>query len=212
VTFGNLPAKRVWAVKERLNGNIGYFGFNLFLDPANVMAAFNSAMSEFLHDECRGVILDLRGNGGGIGPMAMGMAGWFVAERGQRLGTMRTRDNEIRFAVNPRAATYGGPLAILVDGLSASTAEILAGGLKDLGRARLFGTPTAGAALPSYIERLPNGDGFQFAIADYVSEGGDILEGTGVMPHVLVTPTRSALLAGRDPILDSAVDWILQSN
>ena len=82
------------------------------------------------------------------------------------------RDSTIKFVVNPRLNTFSGPVAILVDGASASTSEILAGGMKDLGRARIFGTHTAAAALPSFFEKLPNGDGFQYAIANYVSEGG----------------------------------------
>jgi carboxyl-terminal processing protease len=94
-----------------------------------------------------------------------------------------------------------------VDGLSASTSEIFAGGLQDLGRARVFGTPTAGAALPSVIEKLPNGDGFQYAIANYTSEGGKVLEGRGVIPDVVVAPTREALLAGHDPVLEAALSW-----
>jgi len=95
-----------------------------------------------------------------------------------------------------------------VDGCSASTAEIFAGGLKDLKRARVFGTHTAGAALPSIFERLPNGDGFQYAIANYVSEGGRPLEGIGVTPDEEAGPSRSDLLAGRDPALDRALAWI----
>jgi carboxyl-terminal processing protease len=63
--------------------------------------------------------------------------------------------------------------------------------------------------LPSIIERLPNGDGFQYAFANYVSESGAALEGNGVEPDVEVIPTREALLAGRDPALEAAVEWIL---
>jgi carboxyl-terminal processing protease len=138
----------------------------------------------------------------------MGMAGWLVEQKNQRLGTMYLRDNEMRFVVFPRAETYCGPLAVLTDGLSASTSEIFAGGLQDLGRGRVFGTRTAGAALPSAIERLPNGDGFQYAIANYVSQGGDVLEGVGVIPDEPVELTREALLAGQDPVLQAAISWI----
>jgi carboxyl-terminal processing protease len=80
--------------------------------------------------------------------------------------------------------------------------------LKDLGRARIFGTRTAAAALPSIIEKLPNGDGFQYAVANYVSEGGEALEAHGVTPDVEVKLTRKALLDGHDPVVDAAVDWI----
>ena len=80
--------------------------------------------------------------------------------------------------------------------------------MKDLGRAHVLGTRTAGAALPSAIDRLPNGDGFQHALADYISEGGRPLEGVGVIPDVEVKLTREALLAGRDPVVDAAIEWI----
>jgi len=142
--------------------------------------------------------------------MALGMAGWFVDKPDQRLGTMHTRQAPLKFTVNPRLPTYKGRVAFLVDGCSASTSEILAGGMKDLGRGRIFGTRTAGAALPSAIDRLPNGDGFQHALADYVSEGGRPLEGVGVIPDVEVKLTREALLAGRDPVIDTAIEWILK--
>ena len=95
-----------------------------------------------------------------------------------------------------------------MDGASASTSEIMAEGLKDLGRARIFGTRTAAAALPSVFEKLPNGDGFQYAIANYISEGGKPLEGLGVTPDVETPITRAALLEGKDPPLDAAVAWI----
>src|SRR5260370_37868922 len=137
--------------------------------------------------------------------MAMGMAGWFIDQSHQRLGTLYMRDTTLKFVINPRLNTFSGPLAILVDGASASTSEILAGGMKDLGRARIFGTRTAAAALPSVFEMLPNGDGFQYAIANYLSEGGKPLEGLGVTPDVETPLTREALLAGQDPALRSAL-------
>ena len=110
--------------------------------------------------------------------------------------------------VTTPADAFDGPLAVLVDGMSGSTSEILAGGLHDLHRARIFGTRTMGACLPSVFERLANGDGFQYAFANYVSAGGEPLEGRGVTPDEVVTPDRAALLAGRDPILEAAVRWI----
>jgi carboxyl-terminal processing protease len=58
------------------------------------------------------------------------------------------------------------------------------------------------------FERLPNGDGFQYAIANYISEGGKPLEGIGVLPDEEVRLTRKALLSGHDPVLDAALAWI----
>ncbi len=208
-SMGNLPTIRVWTRQEVLAGGIGYFHFNYFLDVMTVMGAYNKAMGEFL--ELPGVIIDLRGNPGGLGAMAMGMAGWFVQERGLRLGTMIMRTGEMNFIINTRANGYHGKVALLIDDLSASTSEIMAGGLKDLGLVRVFGMRSAGAALPSMITKLPNGDGFQYAIANYISEGGEVLEGVGVTPDVEIIPTRETLLEVGDPILAAAHQWLLQT-
>jgi len=204
--FGNLPPQHVWIESRKVDGNIGYIGFNMFLDPARLMLAFEQAVKSF--QKMDGVVIDLRGNPGGIGIMAMGMAGWFIDKQSQRLGTMTMRQTPIYFVVNPRMPVFRGRVAIVVDGCSASTSEIFAGGMQDLKRARIFGTRTAGAALPSFIERLPNGDGFQYATANYVSEGGKRLEGAGVIPDVEAPYTRELLLAGKDAALDAAINWI----
>ena len=62
--------------------------------------------------------------------------------------------------------------------------------------------------MPSMFERLPNGDCFQYAVADYVSAGGYRIEGQGVEPHQRVGLERKALLDGRDSVLDAAIEWI----
>jgi carboxyl-terminal processing protease len=205
--FGYLYPMHVWFDSSKIaGGSIGYASFNMFLDPARLMNLFRDSVESC--KKCDGFIIDLRGNPGGIGAMAMGMAGWFIDKPDQRLGTLYMRDTTIKFVVNPRVNTFAGRVAILVDGASASTSEILAGGMKDLGRAHIFGTRTAAAALPSVFEMLPNGDGFQYAIANYISEGGKPLEGLGVTPDVETPITRQALLEGKDPALDAAVAWI----
>src|SRR5579884_2330750 len=203
--FGNLPPQPVWIETKKLD-RTGYIRFNMFLDVVRVMNSFAKMIADC--QDCDGLIIDLRGNPGGLGAMAMGMAGYLVNKPGLRLGTMYTRDTPLNFVINPRTPGFGGPVAVLLDGESASTSEIFAGGLKDLGRARVFGTRSAAAALPSVIERLPNGDGFQYAVANYISEGGRPLEGVGVQPDVEVKLTRQALLSGRDPVIDAALQWI----
>lgn len=203
--FGNLPPMHIFFESKKL-GNVGYVRFNMFLDLVRVMSQFGQAVQDCM--SCDGFIIDLRGNPGGIGGMAMGMAGWLIDKPDQRLGTMYLRDASLNFVINPRPEVFKGPVAVLVDGSSASTSEIFAGGLKDLGRARVFGAKTAAAALPSIFERLPNGDGFQYATANYISEGGKALEGLGVTPDVEVKLTRAGLLAGHDAVLDTALEWI----
>jgi carboxyl-terminal processing protease len=206
VRFGNLPPMRVWWETRTLDGGIGYFALGSFFDPPGVDEAFAAALAA--HRTAPGFIVDLRGNPGGIGLMAMGMAGRFYAGGEHFLGTMKLRQAALKFVVNPRRDAYTGPVAILVDGMSASTSEVLAGGLKDLGRARIFGTPTAGAALPAQVDKLPNGDALMHAVANYISAAGEELEGKGVQPDEVVAPTRAALLQGQDPALDAAVAWI----
>ena len=207
--FGHMPPVHVeWQLERR--EEIGYFRLSSFFEPGPV----RSAVAEFIDEntDAKGFVIDLRGNPGGIGFMANGLSGLFVEESGQSLGTMITRESELNFGIYPQSTTYPGPLAILIDGGSASTSEIMAAGLQDIGRARLFGTTTAGAALPSVFVRLPNGNGFQYAIANYVSAGGDVLEGSGVAPDVRVEPNREALLRGIDPVYDAARSWIRQQS
>ena len=203
--FGNLPTQYVWTESRRI-GDVGYVAFNLFLDPERLITMLKSAIDSCAG--CKGFVIDLRGNSGGMGGMAMGMAGFFVSQPNLQLGKMITRESPLKFFINPRQPQFAGPLAVLVDGLSASTSEIMAGGLKDIGRARIFGSRTAGAALPSVIEKLPNGDAFQYAIANYISENGKPLEGIGVTPDVEIAPTRESLLAGQDLTLAAALKWL----
>ena len=170
------------------------------------------------HREGAGMVVDLRGNPGGLGGMAMGVAGHFIDER-VSLGEMRNREGTLYFNVSPqrvsparvRVDPFGGPLAILVDPLSASTSEIFAAGMQSLGRARVFGEVTAGQALPALIISLPNGDRLMHVIADYTAPGGVRLEGRGVIPDEVVRPSREALLAGEDPVLERALAWIAEA-
>jgi carboxyl-terminal processing protease len=210
ILFGNLPPIKLTTEIETLRDNIGYFSFSFFFDPVLLMSRFGEFMNTFM--DAPGIVIDIRGNGGGIGGLTMGLAGWLVQEKNVYLGTFSTRGTELKLVVNPRAQTYDGPVAILVDGNSASASEFFAGGLQDIGRARIFGTRTVGMALPSMIERLPNGDGFQYVFANYISASGRSLEGDGVIPDVEVTHTREALLNGRDLMLEAAVEWIMNEN
>ena len=147
--------------------------------------------------------------------MSMGVAGHFLTEPAS-LGSMIGRDTTLEFKATPRKVStagkrvrpYAKPLAILVDARSASTSEVFAGGLQDLGRARIFGETSAGMALPAQAVELPNGDVLLHAVADFVTSKGTRMEGRGVIPDEVATPTRAALLAGNDAALDAATAWI----
>ena len=206
VTLGSLPPMPVHFESEVLPGGVGVIRFDLFMEP--VPQRFTPAMGALLAAGVTGMVLDMRGNPGGVAPMAMGLAGHFFSERGLSLGTLRFRDATLKLVINPRAERFDGPLAVLVDHLSASSSEILAAGLQKLGRARVFGEQSAGMALPSTWEELPNGDLIQFVTADFTDPTGARVEGAGVIPDVNVPWTTEALLAGQDPALEAALAWL----
>ncbi len=191
---------------------IGVIAFNIWMVGAS--EAIDRAVDSMR--SCDGIVLDLRGNPGGMGAMSMGIAGHFLREPAS-LGSMLGRDNTLEFQAVPRKVSTEGkrvrpyatkPLAILMDGRSASTSEVFAGGLQDLGRARVFGEPSAGMALPSQAKELPNGDVLLHAVADFVTSKGTRLEGRGVIPDEYVLPTRAELSRGEDPALAAASRWI----
>jgi carboxyl-terminal processing protease len=212
--FGNwtgIPVEFAARVDTIGGRRIGVIRFSLWFGP--MVAPLDSAM-DVLRD-VDGLVVDLRGNGGGVGGLVMGIGGHFL-DSSATLGTMRQRGTTLRFVTNPRrvsrsgqrVAPYAGPLAILTDALSLSTSELFAGGLQALGRARVFGERTGGMVLPALQHRLPTGDLLYHAVADFVDAGGRRLEGTGVVPDVPVPVDRSALLAGRDPVFEAAVTWL----
>ena len=147
--------------------------------------------------------------------MVMGVSGHFFDER-VSLGTFRTRTATLRIVANPRRSSPGGervepfagPVAVLIDEGSGSASEMFAGGVQAVGRMRVFGSRTLGGVLPASFDRLPNGDVLYHAFAEFVTADGTLLEGRGVIPDQAVVLTRQDLLAGRDPALDAALEWI----
>ena len=162
------------------------------------------------------VIIDLRGNPGGVIGMLAGVSGHFL-DTAASLGVMRARGATIGFAANPRRVSRAGervpvitaPLAILVDGFTGSTSEFFASGMQALGRARVFGVSSAGQALPAVASRLPNGDVLMHAIADHEDAKGRRVEGVGVQPDEVTPLTRADLIAGKDATLEAARRWIM---
>lgn len=218
--LGNLPAFTVDWQARRLDGDIGYVRFNAFIGGPRLAREFARAVEEF-HDS-RGLVIDLRGNRGGLVALVAGMCGWLVSDR-DPIGTMKMAGGtELNLVLNPRKfeiedpaeedgmrrVRFDRPVAVLIDECSISAAEIMAGGLRDLEAAEVFGSRTAGLVLPSVVTRLPNGDGFQYAMADYLSASGQTLEGDGVKPTREVRLDRQMLLERTDPVLDAARAWI----
>lgn len=205
-SLGNLGNAPLIYEARMLDKSTAYLRLSIFLDPATVMPQIEKDLTTFA--SARGLIIDLRGNPGGIGGMAMGITGYLVDVAGQKLGTMQLRGSSLDFVINPQVVQFRGRVAVLIDELSASTSEILAGGLQDLHRARIFGRTSPGAALPSVIDKLPNGDRFQHAIANYTSTGSKVLEGAGVTPDVIVPLDLKTLRGKQDPVIAAATRWI----
>lgn len=215
VMLGNLPPFNLdvdsAAVETPSGASAGVIRFNVWMAGADAPIA--QAVHRFRGS--RGIVLDLRGNPGGLAGMIMGISGHFFRDR-VALGTMKTRETSLTFMANPRASLpdgtavepFTGPVAILVDGLTGSASECFAGGMQSVGRARVFGETTMGQALPASFTRLPNGDTLLHAIADFVTADGTRLEGRGVVPDEPVTVDAAALAAGRDPVLAAALAWI----
>jgi carboxyl-terminal processing protease len=201
--FGNFPPQYTEFEAKRLADGIGYIRFNIFV--ISLMQRIKAAIRGM--SDAPGIIIDLRGNPGGLGGMAPGITG--VLEKEQvSLGTMHMRSDHTNFVAFPQGNAYLGPVVILTDGGSASTSEIFAGGLQELGRAVVVGERTAGAALPSFFQKLPTGALFQYAIADFTTPKGTLIEGRGVAPDVEVKLSRRSLLEGRDVQLDAAIEQI----
>jgi carboxyl-terminal processing protease len=214
VRLGNLPTFFAELEHERVAagaGCVGVIRFNIWMTV--LTPEFERAMDALA--DCGGIVLDLRGNGGGVGAMAGGIAGFFL-DRPLVLGVEHRRTGALRYTANPRRsssageprAPYAGPLAILVDPLTASTSEIFAVGMQQLGRARVFGERSSGEVLPALFVRLPSQDVLYHAVGNFIGPDGVRIEGRGTLPDEVVALRRSDLFAGRDRPLEAALRWI----
>ncbi len=194
-------------VSERINEQ-----FDVWM--VQIIQPIAQAIEEFRNKEVDAVIIDLRGNPGGVGGLAMGVGGHFLDEP-TNLGTMYNSFGELNFNTNPQRVSLSGelveplsvPLVVLVDSMSASTSEIFAGGMQDAGRAVVLGRRTPGLALPAVAEELPNGDILYHAIAEFELPSGHPIEGVGVSPDLPVTLDPASFSRSSDPDIRAAVEW-----
>jgi len=202
--LGNFPSQKVIFESKRLDGNIGYIRFNIWVVPQ--MPKIREAIREFA--DAKGIIFDLRGNPGGVGAMAPGIAGLLSKEK-VSLGSMNGRSSQTNFIAYPQSDPFLGKVVILTDYGSGSTSEVFAAGLQEIGRAKVIGETSAGAVLLSVFDTLPTGAIFQYPISDYKSPKNVLIEGRGVVPDTEVKTTRKSLLDGRDLQIEEAVRQIL---
>lgn len=198
--FQALPAQLVEFESARLRGRVGYVRFNLFAAP--VLEKFCAALRSM--KDAPGIVIDLRGNRGGLLGLVYGMGG-LLETRPVSFGVMRTRAGWHDLGIVPAKNGYRGQLVVLIDAETQSAAEMFAAGLQASGRAVVVGQRSAGATLPSAAKELPTGAILQYAFADFVGGDGRVIEGVGVEPTLSVKLTRRQLLAGRDPQLEAAL-------
>jgi len=204
MSLGNLTGVPTRVEHHMVEGTtVGVLAFNVWMLP--MMPKIQAALADLRGQGMTALVLDLRGNPGGVGPMSVSLARGLLEKPGS-LGKLEMRAFTQEFNVTPDADPFKGPVAILVDEGTASTSEIFAAGMRDLERVSVYGAgPSAGAALPSLIEQLDGGALFQYVVGDYHSPKGVLVEGRGVVPDHIVPETVADFAAGKDPVLEAAV-------
>ena len=170
------------SVENSSIGKIGYIRLTQF--SAQASREMREAIRDLEKKQVSGYILDLRSNPGGLLYSSIDIARMWLKE-GAIVSTVdRGGERERKWANN--SALTDKPLAILVDGGSASASEILSGALQDNGRATLIGTKTFGKGLVQSVRPLGDGSGLAVTIAKYLTPNGRDIHKEGIPPDIVV--------------------------
>lgn len=164
------------------------------------LSAFTEAAGEKLRAEVRAaldagaqaLILDLRGNGGGLISEAISVASTFIAHGKIMSAEERGKPPRIYMARDDAIAPHV-PMVVLVDHGTASAAEIVTAALQDRGRAEVVGTETYGKGVFQVTESLVNGGALDITVGRYFTPNGHNLGGGGARPGAGVTPNVHAV-------------------
>jgi carboxyl-terminal processing protease len=168
---------------------LGYLEFGSFTQGS--ASQLSTQLQKVLRAGARGLILDLRDNGGGLLAEAIKVASLFIRD-----GTIVTTRGRAQPTIvytalgHPLAPTI--PMVVLVNRDTASSAEIVTGALKDRGRAEVVGTNTYGKGVFQEIQNLPGGGALDITVGEYFTPngqnlgGGGVKEGRGIQPNVYV--------------------------
>ena len=165
---------------------IGYIAFAEFTEGS--AQAFTNALDELYYNQgARALVMDLRGNGGGIVEEALQIVNLFV-DRDTKVvetrGKVARSNNVYKTRNNPRYKDL--PLVILVDKNSASASEIVSGALKDLGRATLIGQKTFGKGLVQNVRPVAHGGHVKVTTSKYYLPSDSCIQGVGIMPDIVM--------------------------
>lgn len=170
--------------------DVGYIRHTIFSERS--AAEMRQAIDELIRQGARRFIWDLRGNPGGLLSAAVETADMWL-EEGTILVEEKADGTRKTLAATPGDLTANAPLVVMVDGGSASAAEIVAGALRDQGRARLVGARTFGKGSVQLIHELADRSSLHVTNAHWLTPRGDQITGQGLTPEVTVAE-------GEDPL------------
>lgn len=192
---------------KKLDGDIYHLAIHQFNDHTN--GEFQNAIQKILLDRSKGMIVDVRGNGGGYLETSVEIVSEFLS--GQKTAVIIKRRDQTK---NEIMKTSGSakladiPLVVLVDKGSASASEILAGAIQDYKRGILIGEKTFGKGSVQEISNLPDGASLRMTIAKWFTPLDRSIDEVGIAPDREVVFTESAAESGKDPQLDAAVEYL----
>ncbi|MBU1026615.1 MAG: S41 family peptidase [Candidatus Margulisbacteria bacterium] len=173
---------------KRLDHNLGYIKLLTFENIASARE-FEKALREL--KDADGLIIDLRGNGGGLLQSAIDIGSMFV-ERGMIVQTI-DREGRREEIDSTGRVLWRKPTVVLINEASASSSEILAGALRDNKIAKLVGSHTFGKASVQNVRRLSDGSAVLVTIAKYLTPNGDDINKKGIPPDIeILVPTDEA--------------------
>ncbi|MCL6553750.1 MAG: S41 family peptidase [Firmicutes bacterium] len=186
---------------------IGYLRLTQFTQGSDRL--FAEALQGLLDQGARGIVLDMRGNPGGLLEAAVNITSHFL-ESGVVVTLESGRGPATTYAVRPRAPKYTGPLVVLVDRGSASASEVVAGALQDAG-IKLVGTRTYGKASVQAVYQFRDGSGLRVTVSRYLTPAGRDIEGRGLIPDVEVSTSGAPIGSPDDDPLNRAVAMLQQA-
>jgi carboxyl-terminal processing protease len=202
---------------EPLPGDFGYVRITQFSDstPDDLVQALSMLVHQAPKSAfrpLRGLVLDLRGNPGGVLESAVSIADAFLDSGVIVRADGRTPESRFEMSATPGDALDGQPLVVLVDGGSASGSEIVAGALRDHGRATLMGERTFGKGSVQTVIPLRDGQALKLTTSLYFTPSGTSIHERGIEPDIAIGPTEvgQARHAPVAPMKDAAVLTALQ--
>ncbi len=200
-----IPSASVeWRMLEETEG-MGYVRIALF--SGRTALELEDAISDLEDQGMTRLILDLRGNGGGLFDAGIDVASEFLPD-GVVVYQLEKDSREQAYEVSRRASFPDAPLALLVDGGTASASEIVAGALQDRGRAVLVGQKTYGKGTVQSVYDLSDGSSVHITYAEWLTPERRRISGEGLMPDLDVPVTEEDRSQGRDPQLERAIEYL----